>query len=203
MNSEDADDVGRLEEQASAFSTISSLLNHQMFSSVSKLRSATRVLIASQLLLKEEKVALDSILHDLGLACNGKLSKAEVEAAFGHSLSEEEFARVDTGRTGYINYSDFLVAAMNEKVLLSDKKLRKAFDLFDKDGNGLICASDLKEAFSFFCDAENVLDDTVIQNLIKQMDRDCDGFVTYDDFLAMMLFSTDEELDVSLSEGTD
>ena len=202
--------VGRLGEQAVALSTKSALANLQKFSSSSRLRTAVKCLVASQLTLKEEKEALDGIFRELDITCNGKLSRDIVKEAyfryFAHNLSEEEldylFTRIDTKKNGYIDYSEFIVAAMNEKVLLSDKKLRKAFELFDKDGNGLISASDLKEAFAFFCDAEKEIDDVVIQNLIKQMDRDGDGCISYDEFVGMMLLSTDKELDVSVSEAS-
>lgn len=70
----------------------------------------------------------------IDITCNGKLSQAEVRAAFfkyfGRPLNDDEvedlFQRVDSKSTGFINYSDFVVATMNEKVLLGRNKLKKA-----------------------------------------------------------------------------
>lgn len=42
------------------------------------------------------------------------------------------FDAVDTDRSGYIDYSEFVVAAMNEKQLLTADKLQSAFKMFDK-----------------------------------------------------------------------
>ena len=70
----------------------------------------------------------------IDITCNGKLSKSEVQAAyfkfFGHSLSNEEldalFERVDGDGSGSIEYGEFVIATMNERVLLGRNKLRKA-----------------------------------------------------------------------------
>lgn len=62
---------------------------------------------------------------------DGKLDKAEIKAGysefFGKSISDEEvdemFAKVDVDDSGAIDYSEFVVASMNEKNLLSNNKL--------------------------------------------------------------------------------
>ena len=42
------------------------------------------------------------------------------------------FEAVDIDSSGFIDYSEFVVAAMNEKQLLTDEKLLSAFKMFDK-----------------------------------------------------------------------
>jgi hypothetical protein len=42
------------------------------------------------------------------------------------------FRSVDTDNSGFIDYSEFVVAAMNEKQLLTNEKLQAAFKMFDK-----------------------------------------------------------------------
>lgn len=42
------------------------------------------------------------------------------------------FDAVDIDRSGFIDYSEFVVAAMNEKQLLTDEKLLTTFKMFDK-----------------------------------------------------------------------
>ena len=62
---------------------------------------------------------------------DGKLSKDEIKNGyaefFGKTLSDEQveqlFAKVDSDGNGEIDYSDFVVATMNEKNLLSNNKL--------------------------------------------------------------------------------
>jgi len=45
---------------------------------------------------------------------------------------EKMFFSVDLDRSGYIDYSEFVIAAMNEKQLLTQEKLQAAFRMFDK-----------------------------------------------------------------------
>lgn len=100
---------------------------------------------------------------------DGKLSKTEVKAGFykvsGTLLSDKEiddmFSRVDCDGTGEIEYSEFVIASMSETDLLSTNRLRKAFQLFDKDKGGSITTDELREIFSFFQTAGSDMDDAV------------------------------------------
>ena len=51
------------------------------------------------------------------------------------------FSKVDVDNSGAIDYSEFVVASMNEKNLLSNNKLQSAFKMFDKDGGGSLRSS--------------------------------------------------------------
>jgi len=55
--------------------------------------------------------------------------------------------------------------------------------MFDKDGGGSISISEIREVLSF---GQN-LDESVIQSIIKQVDANGDGEISYDEFSAMML----------------
>jgi calcium-dependent protein kinase len=62
---------------------------------------------------------------------DGKLSKEEIkngyQTHFGRTMNDEEvdemFNKVDADGSGEIEYSEFVVATMNEKSLLSNNKL--------------------------------------------------------------------------------
>jgi calcium-dependent protein kinase len=45
---------------------------------------------------------------------------------------EKMFDSVDIDKSGFIDYSEFVIASMNEKALLSTEKLQAAFKMFDK-----------------------------------------------------------------------
>ena len=42
------------------------------------------------------------------------------------------FDSVDIDHSGFIDYSEFVIASMNEKQLLTNEKLQAAFKMFDK-----------------------------------------------------------------------
>jgi len=106
---------------------------------------------------------------------------------FGRELSEEEveemYAKVDADGNGEIDYSEFVVATMNEKNLLSNNKLRAAFKMFDKDGGGSISIEEIRQVLSF---GQN-LDEEVVKQIIKQVDENGDGEISYDEFVQMMM----------------
>ena len=51
----------------------------------------------------------------------------------------------DIDGNGQIDYSEWLMATLNKKSLVSEEKLRTAFSYFDKDGSGSISIGELKE----------------------------------------------------------
>jgi calcium-dependent protein kinase len=122
-----------------------------------KLKQATFAFIASQLLTKSEKENLDKIFKALDKNGDGKLSKEEItegyDLFFGKAMDKEGiekmFDSVDSDKSGFIDYSEFVIASMNEKALLSTEKLQAAFKMFDKDGSGSISASEIKDVLGF------------------------------------------------------
>ena len=73
------------------------------------------------------------------------------EKFFGKTLNKEDvdkiFDFVNISKSGYIDFSEFMISAMNEKQLLTNEKLAAAFKMFDKDGSGLISADEIRQVF--------------------------------------------------------
>mgnify|MGYP006160984887 FL=1 len=121
---------------------------------------------------------------------DGKLSKEEIQNGylqfFGRSLNDQEvdemFVKVDADNSGEIDYSEFVVATMAEKNLLSNNKLQTAFKMFDKDGGGSISTDEIKQVLSF---GQN-LDEKVVNEIIKQVDANGDGEISFEEFAEMM-----------------
>jgi len=128
------------------------LTNLQNFNAQSKLKQATFAFIASQLLSKNEKEQIDKVFRAMDTNGDGKLSKDEIKNGyaeyFGRTLNDQEvdemYDKVDTDKSGAIDYSEFVVATMNEKNLLSNNKLQTAFKMFDKDGGGSISTDEIR-----------------------------------------------------------
>lgn len=170
---------------------MNALTNLTSFNAQSKLKQATYAFIASQLLSKQEKEQIDKVFRAMDVNGDGKLSKEEIKNGygqyFGRELGDEEvdemFAKVDTDGSGEIEYSEFVVATMNEKNLLNNNKLQTAFKMFDKDGGGSISIEEIKQVLSF---GQN-LEEDVVNQIIKQVDANGDGEISYDEFAQMML----------------
>jgi calcium-dependent protein kinase len=54
------------------------------------------------------------------------------------------FNSIDTDNDNFITYSEFVTASVNRDLLLSKKKLKSAFRIFDKDESGTIDLKELK-----------------------------------------------------------
>ena len=170
---------------------MSALSNLGKFNATSKLKQATFAFIASQLLSKQERENIDKVFRAMDTNGDGKLDKKEIQSGylefFGKVMSDEEvddmFSKVDVDDSGAIDYSEFVVASMNEKNLLSNNKLQSAFKMFDKDGGGSISTEEIRQVLSF---GQN-LEESVVNEIIKQVDANGDGEISFDEFAEMML----------------
>merc|ERR1711862_455502 len=58
----------------------------------------------------------------------------------------EILKNLDVDRSGSIDYSEFVAAAMSRKHYLEESRLLAAFRVFDKDGDGFITKDELGDA---------------------------------------------------------
>lgn len=97
--------------------------------------------IVTQLVSKKEKVELQQTFMSLDKNADGKLSREELiegyTSMYGNvakAIKEVDLImeNVDADHNGFIDYSEFLVASINKKQLLSQGNLKKAFSMFDR-----------------------------------------------------------------------
>lgn len=101
-------------------------------------------------------------------------------------LAEEEVDRImkiaDADGSGEIDYSEWVVATMDKRKLLTNEKLEVAFNLFDKDGGGSISANEIKEVLG----VGKSIDEKVWNEIIKEVDANGDGEISFLEFKIMM-----------------
>ena len=107
----------------------------------------------------------------------------------GETLREKVdiiFNNIDTDHNGYIEYEEFIRAAVDKEYFLSENFLRFAFDYFDRDKNGEISFNEVKQLFS---QSDNNKHNAEAQKQLlknfKEMDINGDGILSFDEFVKM------------------
>lgn len=54
-------------------------------------------------------------------------------------------SEIDVNNSGYIDYTEWVMATINKNQMLSKDKIQTAFRIFDKDGSGTLSIQELKE----------------------------------------------------------
>lgn len=133
---------------------------------------------------------LQKAFKSLDKNSDGKLSRQELVEGYtlimGDLAAEEEVEKImkiaDADGSGEIDYSEFVVATMDKKKLLSNEKLETAFNLFDKDGSGSISANEIKDVLGV---GKNI-DENVWNDIIMEVDGNGDGEISFSEFKTMM-----------------
>lgn len=65
------------------------------------------------------------------------------------NIREPDVAKIvrsaDADKDGMVDFTEFITAAYDKRKLLSQDRLKAAFDTFDKDGDGYISCEELKQ----------------------------------------------------------
>lgn len=171
---------------------MNALDNLTAFRADATMKQATFAFISSQLLSKDERENLAKVFNAFDKDGDGKLSIQEVKDGYlehyGKIMTEEEaqamFVAVDTDKSGFIDYSEFVVAAMQQNTLTSQDKLQAAFRMFDKDGSGTITAEEIREVLQF--GGTETLSQDALDAIIRQVDDNGDGEISFQEFVEMM-----------------
>ena len=168
------------------------LLSLKNFNAKSKLQKAAMMFIATQLMSKQERDQLRGVFVALDKNGDGKLTRSELVSGYSRIFRSDSLATrevdemlkvVDMNDNGEIDYSEFLIAAANKKKLLTLQNVKEAFEAFDLNGNGYISHDELKEVLG----PGKKIDEKVWTEIIKEVDTNGDGKISYAEFEGMMM----------------
>ena len=164
--------------------------NLSNFREQSQLSTAVTTFMTNYLMNDDELKLLKKLFFELdvkgvGVITRDELFKGMVEC-FGDKITREEvdqiFSNIDYDNNGTISFDEFVKAAIDKKKLLTEEKLKAAFSLFDRNGDGDIEAKELKEVIG---DDSNI-DNNVWFQMIKEVDLDGNGVIDFEEFKDMM-----------------
>lgn|ERR1712048_942031 len=99
---------------------------------------------------------------------------------------KEMIAKVDANNDGKLNFEEFK-SMMVEKMKLpadTEKEMKDAFRMFDRDGNGFVSAAELKHIMT---NLGEKLSEEEVEIMIHEVDIDGDGQLNYEEFVKMMM----------------
>jgi len=127
---------------------------------------------------------------------DGQISKEELSKGLentlkltGKDLKDKVniiFNNIDTDHNGFIEYEEFIRAAVDKEYFLSDNFLRFAFDYFDRDKNGQISFNEIKQLFNQ--SEKNKYNNEIqsqLQKNFQEMDINGDGILSFEEFVQM------------------
>jgi calmodulin len=98
---------------------------------------------------------------------------------------KDMFREVDTDSNGTIDFDEFCTLMSRNKMGTSSEEdeIFEAFKVFDKDGNGFISASELRQVMAGL---GKKLTDEEVDDIIREVDINGDGQIDYSEFVKMM-----------------
>ena len=172
------------------------LKNITEFCAEQKLQQATLAFLVHNFAPREELNELKKIFFAFDKNGDGKISKEEFVTGLSNNnnnlnsiLKEDDniqglLNNIDQDNNGYIGFEEFLIASINKEKILTEKNLKMAFNVFDRDKSGGISQNELK----FILGEYNVnAKEHLWKKMIQQIDLNQDGQISYEEFHKMMM----------------
>ncbi|CAD6207231.1 unnamed protein product [Miscanthus lutarioriparius] len=166
----------------------------QQFAAMNKLKKKALRVIA-ELLSVEEVADIKQMFDKMDVNKNGKLTFEEFKAGLrklGNQMPDSDLQilmdAADVDKNGTLDYGEFVTVSVHVRKIGNDEHIEKAFTYFDRNKSGYIEIEELREALS---DELEGNDEDIIDGIIRDVDIDKDGKISYDEFAAMMKAGTD------------
>ncbi len=172
------------------------ITNMTKYKSNNMLKCAVVAYLVHHLTNTEECMEASKLFIKIDLNSDGKIEKHELIQGFQKywGISEEEvkekvdiiFANIDTDFNGFIEYEEFVRAAVNPTIFMSQNYLKFAFNYFDRDSSGDITFEEIKKRFSQNSNYNSEKMDTELREIFDKVDINNDGSISFFEFCKMM-----------------
>jgi len=92
---------------------------------------------------------------------------------------------IDADGSGVIDYTEFLACTLERRHLMQEDVCWSAFRVFDLNGDGKISAGELRKVLDLGSVGE-VVDAQTTCDVLQEVDKNGDGSIDFDEFMAMM-----------------
>ena len=86
---------------------------------------------------------------------------------------------------GYIEYEEFVRAAVSKERFINENVLKFAFRYFDKDGSGEITFDEIEDVFKESVADKSKVHDS-LKKIISEVDTNGDGIISFSEFSNIM-----------------
>jgi calcium-dependent protein kinase len=133
------------------------------------------------------------LFNQIDVNGDGKINKQELLKGLQSKIKSDTLAQdvdqiyknIDMDNNGYIEYEEFVRAAVSKERFINENVLRFAFRYFDKDGSGEITFDEIEAVFKESVADKNKVHESLSQ-IIKEVDANGDGIISFNEFSDIM-----------------
>ena len=167
--------------------------NLKTYKSTSVIQETALAYLVHNFSQREDIVNACKLFNQIDTSGDGKINKKELYKGLKKRIKSSSlekdveiiFGNIDGDNNGYIEYEEFVRAAIDKKSFIDENILRFAFRYFDKDGSGEITFDEIQEVFE-----DNINDKKKVQEalaqIIKEVDTNGDGIISFEEFASIM-----------------
>ncbi|KFK37028.1 hypothetical protein AALP_AA4G202800 [Arabis alpina] len=164
------------------------------FSVMNKLKKRALRVIAEHLSV-EEASCIKERFQVMDTNNRGKISIEELRIGLqklGIAIPQDEIKILmdagDVDKDGYLDFNEFVTMSVHIRKMGSDKHLKNAFTFFDQNKSGYIEIEELRNALA---DEFDTTSEEIVETIIRDVDTNKDGRISYEEFVTMMKTGTD------------
>ena len=168
------------------------LANLKAFSTKNRFKKAALTAAAYQL-TDEEQEEIRQAFQRLDSDCDGFVTLEDLKSWIEQSEDpspllnvSEVMDNLDHDQDGRLEYTEFIAAAMDQRLHKNEKLCWRAFKAFDRDGDNRITYPDLQHVLQDPDLLHEVPNCRSAWQYFERMDVDGDGEVTFQDFMRML-----------------